>query len=114
MTRDEFEEAKKLSIEIAKLLKEGNLTVEDRQKLEMLQAQLSGALLSTWLPFGWERRSIMIVLFLVGAYGLVQGSIYFLVAWLLLLLFSPRVVGELAFAFGRLQRLFHMVGSWLR
>lgn len=54
MTREEFEEAKKQSEEIAKLLKEGNLTAEERQKLETLQAQLSGALLSPWLPFGWQ------------------------------------------------------------
>jgi hypothetical protein len=107
MTRDEFEEAKKQSAEIAKLLKEGNLTSEDRQKLEMLQTQLAGALLSTWLPFGWGRRSVMIVLFLVGAYGLVEGNGYFLIAWLFLLLFSPRAVGELTFAFGRFMAGFH-------
>lgn len=107
MTRDEFEEAKKQSAEIAKLLKEGNLTAEDRQKLEMLQTQLAGTLLSTWLPFGWGRRSIMIVLFLVGAYGLMEGDSYFLVAWAFLLLFSPRVVGESTFAFGRFMAGFH-------
>ena len=107
MTRDEFEEAKQQSAEIAKLLKEGNLTTEDRQKLEMRQTQLSGALLSTWLPFGWGRRSIMIVLLLVGAYGIVEGNGYFLIAWLLLLLFSPRAVGWLAFAFGRFMASFH-------
>jgi hypothetical protein len=107
MTRDEFEVAKKQSAEIAKLLKEGNLTAEDRQKLEMLQMQLAGALLSVWLPFDWGRRSIMIVLFLVGAYGLVGGNVYFLIAWAFLLLFSPRVVGELAFAFGRFMAGFH-------
>lgn len=101
MARDEFEEAKKQSAEIAKLLKEGNLTAEERQKLETLQTQLSGALLSPWLPFGGGRRSIIIVLFLVGASGLVQGNGYFLFAWLFLLFFSPRVVGEVAYALGR-------------
>jgi len=107
MTRDEFEDAKKQSSEITKLLKEENLTAEDRQKLEMLQTQLSGALLSTWLPFGWGRRSIMIVLLLVGAYGLVEGNGYFLISWSLLLLFSPRVVGEFSFTFGRFLAGFH-------
>lgn len=101
MTREEFEEAKKHSAEIARLLNEGNLTPEERQKLEALQAQLSGALLSPWLPFGWGRRSIMMVLFLVGAIGLAQGNDYFLFAWLFLLFFSPRVVGEVAYALGR-------------
>lgn len=107
MTSDEFEEAKKQSAEIAKLLKEGNPPAEDRQTLEMLQTQLAGALLSTWLPFSWGRRSIIIVVFLVGAYGFVEGSGYFLVAWAFLLLFSPRVVGELAFVFGSFMAGFH-------
>ena len=53
MTREEFEEAKKRSVEIVKLLKDGNLAAEVRQKLETLQAQLAGALLNPWLPFGW-------------------------------------------------------------
>jgi hypothetical protein len=101
MTRAEFEEAKKQSAEIAKLLKEGNLTTEERQKLETLQVQLSGALLNPWLPFGWGRRSVMFVLFLVGAIGLAQGNTYFLFAWLFLLFFSPRLVGEVAYALGR-------------
>lgn len=107
MTRDEFEEAKKQSAAIAKLLKKGNPTVEDWEKLELLQAQLSGALLSTWLPFGWGRRLIMIVLFIIGAYGLAEGNSYFLFAWLFALLFSPRIVGEVAFAFGRFMAGFH-------
>ncbi len=107
MTHDEFEEAKKQSAAIAKLLKEENLTIEDREKLEILQAQLSGALLSTWLPFGWGRKLIMILLFIVGAYGLVEGNSYFLIAWLCALLFSPRIVGVFAFAFGRLMAGFH-------
>jgi len=101
MTREESEEAKKQSAEIAKLLKDGNLSKEDRLKLETLQTQLAGALLSPWLPFDWWRRSTMIVCFLVGAIGFVQGNGYFLFAWLFLLLFSPRFVGEFAYALGR-------------
>ncbi|MGZ8195040.1 MAG: hypothetical protein ACXWTH_05385 [Methylosarcina sp.] len=107
MTRNEFEEAKKLSAEIAKLMEEENLTAEDRQKFEILLAKLAGSLLSTWLPFSWGRRSIMVVLFLIGAYGLVEGNGYFLVAWVFLLLFSPRVVGELGFALSRFMAGFH-------
>jgi hypothetical protein len=101
MTHEELEEVKKQSAEITRLLKEGNLTAEEKQKLETLQARLSGALLSPWLPFGWVRRLIMVVLFLVGAIGVTQGNTYFLFSWLLLLLFSPRLVGEVAYAFGR-------------
>lgn len=43
----------------------------------------------------------MIVLFLVGAIGLAQGNGHLLFAWLFLLFFSPRVVGEVAYALGR-------------
>lgn len=107
LTPEEFEEAKKQSAEIAKLLRDGSLAPEDRQKLEMLQTQLAGTLLSPWLPFNWERRAIMIVLFLVGAIGLVEGNSYFLFSWLFLLLFSPRLMGEFAFALGRLMAGFN-------
>lgn len=103
MTCEEFEEARKQYAEIGKLLKEGNLTAEERQKLETLKAQIAGVLLHPWLPFGWGRRSIMIVLFLVGAIGLSEGNGYFLFAWVLLLFFSPRFVGEIAYALGRFK-----------
>ncbi|MFP5350276.1 MAG: hypothetical protein ACLGHO_10600 [Gammaproteobacteria bacterium] len=104
MNGETYEKAKKQSEEIAKLLEEGSLTAEERQKLETLQAQLAGVLSRPWLPFGWTRRLIMVVLFLVGAYGLAEGNGYFLLAWLLLLLFSPRVVGEFNVVLGKVSR----------
>ena len=103
MTRDEFEEAKRYLAEISALLTEGNLTPEEKQRLEISSAQLAGTLCSTWLPFGWGRRTAMIALFLVGALGLVVGNIYFLIAWLFVPLFSPRFVGECAYLLGRLS-----------
>lgn len=101
MDRKTYEEAKKSSEEIAKLLREGNLTAEEKQKFETLQAGLAGALLNSWLPFDWGRRSIMITLLLVGAYGLAEGNNLLLLAWLLLPFFSPRLVGELFYAVGK-------------
>ena len=103
MTRVEFEEAKRYLAEISALLKEGNLTPEERQRLEMSSAQLAGALCSTWLPFGWGRRTAMIALFFVGALGLAAGNIYFLIAWLFMPLFSPRFVAECAHLLGSLS-----------
>lgn len=105
MNRETYVEAKRQSEEIAKLLKEENLTAEEKEKFETLQAQLAGALLSHLLPFGWARRLIMVVLFFVGVYGLAIGNNYFLLAWLLLLCFSPRIVGELSYAFGKFLRV---------
>ncbi|MDG1074547.1 MAG: hypothetical protein P8O76_06265 [Methylophilaceae bacterium] len=101
MTRKEFEEAKTLSAEIAKLLMDKNIAEDERQRLETLQAGLSGVLHRTWLPLGWGSRLIMLVLFLVGAIGFSQQSGYFLFAWILLPLFSPRLVGEFTYLLGR-------------
>ena len=101
MTRNEFEEAQRQSVEISKLLKEGNLAPEERQQFEVLQTQLAGILLSPWVPFGWGRRGAMVVLFLVGTLGLMAGNIYFLFAWLFMLCFSPRFVGECAYFLGK-------------
>lgn len=96
-----FEEAKRTLDEITKLLREGNLTAEERQKFETMKAQLAGALLHSWLPFCWVRRSIMAALLVVGIYGLVGGNNQFLLAWVAIPLFSPRSMGELAFAIGK-------------
>jgi len=103
MTRNEFEEAKHQYGEISRLLKEGNLTAEERQRFEVLQAQLSGILLSPWIPFGWGRRGAMIVLFVLGGLGLAGGNMYFLFAWLIMFCFSPRLVGEFAYYLGKLS-----------
>lgn len=104
MNRDTYEEAKKQLAEVSRVLKEENLTPEERQKFERLQAQLSGVLLRPWLPFGWGRRSIMLVLFATGAVGALGGNSYFLLAWVFLLFFSPRAVGEISYALGRIFR----------
>lgn len=95
------EEAKRTLDEITKFLREESLTEEERQKFETMKAQLAGALLHSWLPFCWVRRSIMTLLFVVGIYGLAGGSNLLLLAWIAIPLFSPRSMGELAFAIGK-------------
>ena len=105
MDRETHKEAKTNLEEISKLLREGNLTAEEKQKFKILQARLAGVLLHPWLPFGWARRSIMIVLFLGGVYGLAEGNNFLLVAWLALPLFSPRFVGEFCNALGKVIRV---------
>jgi hypothetical protein len=47
----------------------------------------------------------MIALLLVGAYGLVEGNNYLLLAWLLMSFFSPRLMGEVFYAVGKLSRV---------
>lgn len=102
MNRETYNEAKDVLEEITRALKEGNLSEEEKQKLELSQAQLSGQLLSIWWPYDWVRRSIMIVLFVVGLYGVIKGSTHFLWAWSALIFFSPRIVGEISFFMGRI------------
>lgn len=103
MTRDEYEEVKRQNAEVYRLLREGSLTPEEKQKLQVLHSQLSGLLLSPWLPFGWGRRSAMLVLFLSGAIGLLAGNVYLLAAWMAMFCFSPRIVGECSHFLGKLS-----------
>ncbi|TAN35455.1 MAG: hypothetical protein EPN23_11135 [Verrucomicrobia bacterium] len=102
MNRDKYKEAKKTSQEIEQLLQSDNLTADDRQKLKEIHAQLSGVLLSPWLPFDWRRRAIMFFLLLLGLYGITNGQSYFALSWLFLALFSPRIVGEGASILGKI------------
>jgi hypothetical protein len=104
MNRANYNEIKKLHEEFTQVLKKGHLSEEEKQHFEILQAQLSGQLLSIWLPFDWVRRSIMITLFLIGLYGLLKGATILLWTWLVLLFFSPRFVGEFCYFFGRVNR----------
>ena len=44
----------------------------------------------------------MIAIFLVGLYGLIEGIQHLLFVWLLLPIFSPRFVGEINYALGKI------------
>lgn len=101
MNREQFEEAMRVSAEISAELRRNDLTAEQRAKLELHKAQLAGALLRPWLPFSWGRRVAMLVLLLLGMLWPLGGSAIWSMAWVVMLLFSPRVVGEVAFALGR-------------
>ncbi|OPY76777.1 MAG: hypothetical protein A4E65_03094 [Syntrophorhabdus sp. PtaU1.Bin153] len=104
MNKDTYEEARKASREIEDLLKAGNLTPEEETKLRTAYSQLAGVLMSPWFPADWGRRAIMLLLFILGSYGLTDGHHLFLILYALCLLFSPRTVGELAMLYGRLVR----------
>lgn len=105
MNKQEYEEAKKLLEQITKLVDEGGITDEEKEKLEINKAQLSGQLLSIWWPFDLKRRLIMIVLFLIGLYGVTTGNAGLIWAWLAMIFFSPRIMGEVAFRIGQLAGL---------
>jgi len=105
VTRDEFEEVKRYHSEISLHLREGNLTLEERLTFENLKVQLAGQLVSNWLPFGLVRRAAMISLFLFGLLFFADWNFYFLIAWLFMLCFSPRFVGEFGYFVGQFLAL---------
>jgi hypothetical protein len=106
MKPKDYEEAKDVLKEIRHELDTQPLTAEQRKELEMHAAALSGYLLRPWLPVSWTRRLLMVAIVLLGAQQAWVGN-YEPLLWLLLLpFFSPRIVGECAFAFGRLASLF--------
>jgi hypothetical protein len=103
MDKETYDLAKKQLDEVTEHLKGDDLTIEQREELEILQAKLSGGLLSIWFPMGIGRKLIMVVIFLVGIYGLVIGNHYFLFSWIILPMFSPRLMGEVSYFMGRIS-----------
>jgi hypothetical protein len=101
MKREQYEDAKKVLSEIAIELKSRALSAEQRQMLETHSTQLAGMLTSIWLPFSWWRRLVMLVLLLLGMLWPFGESHMWAIAWLLMLTFSPRIMGLTAYAFGR-------------
>ncbi len=67
-----------------------------------IKAEISGYLLSQWLPSGWGRKIAMAIIFLIAVLGSFKST-WFLLLLLLLPLFSPRIVGEVARFFGKLK-----------
>jgi hypothetical protein len=68
MNKEKYEESKTYQKETYRLLKEGNLSPEERQKFEEIHAQLAGFLMSPWLPVDLIRRAIMICILIIGLY----------------------------------------------
>lgn len=104
MNSVEQQEIKSLLLNARTMLNQNNLNQEERERLETVIALLSGRLLSVWLPVEWSRRTLMLIIFVVGLIGIFTGLHILILSWLVLPLFSPRLAGELAFAFGNLGR----------
>lgn len=100
INKQKHEELKKTSQEIIELLKKNNLSPDERRYLESVQPGIAGALMSTWIPFGLTQRIVIIFLFSIGIYGLINSNFSLLIAWLFLPLFSPRIVGTSLYHFG--------------
>jgi len=103
MDKQTHDQLKKQFEATKKLLESGLLSPEEKNKFNELNAQLAGAMLSSWLPADWIRRILMVIIFLVGFYGIFEISSYFLILLILSLLFSPRIVGEIAIFMGKIK-----------
>lgn len=70
-----------------------------------IREELAAYALSFWLPHDWFRRFLMALTFGVGFLKVWDNPWYFLLI-LFSLMFSPRIVGEVARFLGRIHRLF--------
>ena len=69
-----------------------------------LRNQVYGYSLSQWLPDGIVRNGFMLLFAALGLLGLFSGFHRFLFFFILIPLFSPRAVGEVAALLGRISR----------
>jgi hypothetical protein len=106
MNKNEYAELQKTLAEVNAALSDEDLSDELRAQLEASAAALSGQILSIWLPMSDTRRAIMLVLFLIGLRAFANNNEIYVVYWIATALFSPRIVGEAAYYFGRLTRGF--------
>lgn len=77
---------------------------DENDPVALANARIAGTLLSSWLPVGLGRQLVMFALAGLGLFGIITGRYYLLIAWPAALLFSPRIVGDLAYFVGRMSR----------
>ena len=94
MEKEQYEAAKVRLEEVTMKLKYEKISPEERERLEREGKELAIVVMSPWFPFDWRYRIIMIVIAAIGFWGLIQGQYFFCLVWLLLPLFSPRIVGK--------------------
>ncbi len=95
MTREEYKEATVRLEEVTRRLRYDALSQDERERLEREGKELARIIVSPWIPFSWGYRIIMAILAGIGLLGIVEANYLLLLSWLLLPVFSPRVVGKL-------------------
>jgi len=93
MDRRQYEEAKTRLEEVTRKLRYEEISPEERSRLEREGKELAGIIIRPWIPFSWGYRIVMLLIAAVGFLGLAEGNCFLLLAWLLLPLFPPRMVG---------------------
>ena len=78
-----------------------NSNAEEKETAEVQLASISGALLSPIFPAGITRKVLMIGFFALGFLAFLTPYEWLFWFFFIALLFSPRIVGELAHLMGR-------------
>jgi hypothetical protein len=102
----DYPKAKQVLSQIQHELDTAPLTQQGREQLQLRATALAGKLFHPWFPVSWSRRLIMVAIVLFGLQQAWTGNYEPMVFWLLLPLFSPRIVGECALAIGRVAGRF--------
>ncbi len=94
MDKEQYEGAKKRLEEVTRRLKYDQLSPQEREQLEKEGKGLMGIIMSPWIPVSSGYRILMLVVIGIGFWGLLEETYSYLLIWLLLPLFSPRVIGK--------------------
>lgn len=103
VNRELYEKAQNRLEEVTRRLKHDPLSTEERAELEREGRELARVIMSPWVPFDWRYRVVMLIIAALGLWGLIEGYYFLMSVWLLLLIFSPRVVGKCLYALGGLK-----------
>jgi hypothetical protein len=68
------------------------------------KSYLQGKLLSSWMPMGVARRILMGLFILIGILGVIFYNRWMFIFIPLVGIFSPRLVGEVAYLYGKIRR----------
>ena len=94
MDRAHYNEAKLRLKEITERLRCDDLSASDRESLEKEGKTLTKIVMNPWIPFDWTYRIVMMAIAAIGCWGLIRGHYLLVLIWLLLFIFSPRVIGQ--------------------
>ena len=94
MNKEQYGAAKVRLEEVTMMLKYEKISPQERERLEREGKELAIVVMSPWFPFDWRYRIVMTAITAIGFWGLIQGQYFFMLVWLLLPLFSPRIVGK--------------------
>lgn len=75
---------------------------ETKEELDRIRDMATGTLLTKWLPTDTPKRFVVAMLFATAVLGAVLKNIWFLLLLVPIAFMSPRIVGGIAYALGRL------------